>query len=76
MHATLSASVGTNVPVISRRVLRIANGCLAWAVTDSTPHFGRIAIANADSGAAAYTNVAIDQANRAVQEILTSLGMT
>jgi spermidine dehydrogenase len=38
--------------------------------------FGRIAIANADSGAAAYTNVAIDQANRAVQEILTSLGMT
>jgi spermidine dehydrogenase len=38
--------------------------------------FGRIAIANADSGAAAYTNVAIDQANRAVQEILISLGMT
>jgi spermidine dehydrogenase len=39
-------------------------------------HFGRIAIANADSGAAAYTNVAIDQAHRAVQETLISIGMT
>jgi spermidine dehydrogenase len=38
--------------------------------------FGRIAIANADSGAAAYTNVAIDQAHRAVQDILVSLGLT
>jgi spermidine dehydrogenase len=38
--------------------------------------FGRIAIANADSGAAAYTSVAIDQAHRAVQETLISLGMT
>jgi spermidine dehydrogenase len=33
--------------------------------------FGRIAIANTDSGATAYTDVAIDQAYRAVQEILT-----
>ena len=32
--------------------------------------FGRIAIANADSGRAAYTDVAIDQAHRAVGEIL------
>lgn len=32
--------------------------------------FGRISIANADSGASAYTNVAIDQAYRAVQEQL------
>ena len=31
--------------------------------------FGRIAIANTDSGATAYTDVAIDQAYRAVQEI-------
>jgi spermidine dehydrogenase len=31
--------------------------------------FGRIAIANADSGAAAYTDSAIDQAHRAVQEL-------
>jgi spermidine dehydrogenase len=32
--------------------------------------FGRIAIANADAGAAAFTNVAIDQAQRAVQDCL------
>jgi spermidine dehydrogenase len=37
--------------------------------------FGRIAIANADAGAAAYTNVAIDQAHRAVQDVLVSLGL-
>jgi spermidine dehydrogenase len=30
--------------------------------------FGRISIANSDAGASAYTNVAIDQAYRAVQE--------
>jgi spermidine dehydrogenase len=38
--------------------------------------FGRIAIANADSGAAAFTNVAIDQAHRAVEECLISRGLT
>lgn len=32
--------------------------------------FGRIAIANSDAGMAAYTDVAIDQAHRAVQELL------
>jgi spermidine dehydrogenase len=32
--------------------------------------FGRIAIANADAGAAAYTDAAIDQAQRAVNELL------
>jgi spermidine dehydrogenase len=32
--------------------------------------FGRITIANSDSGVAAYTDSAIDQAHRAVQEIL------
>ena len=31
--------------------------------------FGRIAIANSDSGAAAYTDSAIDQAHRAVSEV-------
>jgi spermidine dehydrogenase len=31
--------------------------------------FGRMTIANADSGAAAYTDSAIDQAHRAVQEL-------
>ncbi len=34
---------------------------------------GRIAIANSDAGADAYTNVAIDQAHRAVQELLAAL---
>jgi spermidine dehydrogenase len=38
--------------------------------------FGRIAIANADSGAAAFANVAIDQAERVVQECLVSRGLT
>jgi spermidine dehydrogenase len=33
--------------------------------------FGRIAIANSDAAAAAYTDTAIDQAHRAVQELLT-----
>ncbi|HEY1613668.1 MAG TPA: NAD(P)-binding protein [Rhizomicrobium sp.] len=43
---------------------------------DHTPNlvarkaFGRIAIANADSGYAAYTDCAIDQAHRAVKELL------
>ena len=34
--------------------------------------FGRIAIANSDSGGGAYTDVAIDQAHRAVGELLGS----
>jgi spermidine dehydrogenase len=34
--------------------------------------FGRITIANSDSGAAAYTDSAIDQAHRAVQELLAA----
>jgi spermidine dehydrogenase len=38
--------------------------------------FGRIAIANADAGASAFTNVAIDQAHRAVQEVIVSRGLT
>jgi len=33
--------------------------------------FGRIAIANSDAGASAYTDVAIDQGFRAVNEILS-----
>jgi spermidine dehydrogenase len=33
--------------------------------------FGRIAIANSDAGASAYTDVAIDQAYRAVSELLS-----
>jgi spermidine dehydrogenase len=32
--------------------------------------FGRIAIANSDAGRAAYTDIAIDQARRAVGELL------
>jgi len=34
--------------------------------------FGKIAIANSDAGASAYSDVAIDQARRAVGEILKS----
>ena len=49
---------------------------------DKRPHIvGRrnvwhIAMANADSRAGAYTNVTIDEARRAVQETVTTLGMT
>ena len=45
---------------------------------DRLPHvvgrapFGRIAIANSDSGGAAYTDSAIDQGHRAVMELLHS----
>ena len=38
--------------------------------------FGRIAIANADAAASAFTNTAIDMAERAVQECLVSRGLT
>jgi hypothetical protein len=38
--------------------------------------FGSVAIANADAGAAAFTNQAIDEAHRAVQELLMSHGLT
>ena len=37
--------------------------------------FGKVAIANADAGAAAYTNVAIDEAHRAVQELMLANGL-
>ena len=37
--------------------------------------FGRIAIANADASASAFTNTAIDMADRAVQECLISRGL-
>jgi len=48
---------------------------LAWD-EHNQPHvigrqpFGRMAIANSDAGAAAYTDSAIDQAHRAIGEIL------
>jgi spermidine dehydrogenase len=38
--------------------------------------FGRVAIANADAGAAAFTNQAIDEAHRAVEELLVAQGLT
>ena len=37
--------------------------------------FGRVTIANADAGAAAFTNQAIDEAHRAVQETLVHEGL-
>jgi spermidine dehydrogenase len=38
--------------------------------------FGQITVANADAGAAAFTNQAIDEAHRAVQELLVHEGLT
>jgi spermidine dehydrogenase len=40
-----------------------------WVV--GRQRYGRIAVANSDAGASAYTNTAIDQAHRAVSELLT-----
>jgi spermidine dehydrogenase len=37
--------------------------------------FGRIAIANSDAGAAAFTNQAIDEAHRAVEELFVAEGL-
>ena len=36
--------------------------------------FGLISIANSDAGAAAFTNQAMDEANRAVEELLVQQG--
>jgi spermidine dehydrogenase len=44
-------------------------------VTGRQP-FGRIAIANSDAGAAAFMNEAIDQARRAVDELIRRSGLT
>jgi spermidine dehydrogenase len=38
--------------------------------------FGRVTIANADAGAAAFTNQAIDEAHRAVEELFVRNGLT
>ena len=38
--------------------------------------FGRIVIANSDAGAAAFTNQAIDEAHRAVEELFVAEGLT
>ena len=38
--------------------------------------FGRITIANSDAGAAAFTNQAIDEAHRAVEELFVREGLT
>jgi len=46
-----------------------AEGEQPWIV--GRRQFGQIAIANSDAGRSAYTNVAIDQAYRAVQELTT-----
>lgn len=52
--------------------------CDGDTTNDRTPNliarrrFGRIAIANSDSGMAAYTDCAMDQAHRAVTELLAS----
>ena len=38
--------------------------------------FGHVTIANSDAGAAAFTNQAMDEANRAVEELLVYQGLT
>ena len=38
--------------------------------------FGQVTIANADAGAAAFTNQAIDEAHRAVEELFVKNGLT
>ena len=38
--------------------------------------FGLVSIANSDAGAAAFTNQAMDEANRAVEELLVRQGFT
>ena len=38
--------------------------------------FGLITMANADAGAAAFTNQAIDEGHRAVEELLVKNGLT
>ena len=37
--------------------------------------FGLVSIANSDAGAAAFTNQAIDEANRAVEELFVRQGL-
>ena len=65
--SALSAVATSVIPlVIGRLVQAIGAGC---GVTLGRARFGRIAIANSDAGAAAYTDSAIDQAYRAVQEL-------
>jgi len=49
-----------------------ADGEQPWVL--GRKKFGQIAIANSDAGASAYTDVAIDQAHRAVQELLSAKG--
>jgi spermidine dehydrogenase len=44
-----------------------AEGQQPWVL--GRQRFGKIAIANSDAGASAYTNVAIDQADRAIREL-------
>jgi spermidine dehydrogenase len=38
--------------------------------------FGLVSIANSDAGAAAFTNQEMDEANRAVEELLVRQGLT
>ena len=56
-------------------------GTQVIVVPDANPpatgrrRFGRIAIANSDAGAGAFTNQAIDEANRAVEELFVAEGL-
>ncbi len=52
----------------------LVDGDEGLPLTEARARRGQIAIANADSGGGAYTDIAIDQAHRAVTELLTSYG--
>ena len=58
---------GVNLLSFTGPVLSARNSC-----NPPTPNIGKIAIANSDAGASAYTDVAIDQAYRAIQEVATN----
>ncbi len=58
MRPNTTPYLNPNGPWRSARTCSVALGC------------GRIAIANSDAGGGAYTDTAIDQAHRAVQELL------
>ena len=79
LRAVLLAERADKRLLIAERDAAVAERDQLSAANDKLHHiiavlrrarFGRIAIANSDSGAAAYTDSAIDQAYRAIQELL------
>ena len=65
-HALLNANIFTEVHVPQEERPHVIG----------RQRFGRVTIANSDAGAAAFTNQAIDEANRAVEELFVLQGLT